>query len=395
MPALLIVHYGEIALKGHNRKWFEVQLAMHLASALGGQAAGPALRYRGRLGVPLVEEFDPEKIYDAMSRVFGVTYYAIGRRCERNIDVLKSRIVEDLRARSAPPRSFAVVTRRSDKMFPMNSEAISREVGAAVHDTLGIAVDLDEPDLTIWISVTESDLLYSLGRIRGPGGLPANSAGRVLSLFSGGIDSPVSSFLLARRGAQVDLLHVHTYRTNAELVEDDQGKKILDLKSALDRHLVGSRLFLAPAYPFSIKAALSLGEKIEMILFRRFLLLLAQAFASRIRAEALVTGDNLGQVASQTLSNLAAVDFDLSLPVLRPLIAMDKVDIVALAKKISTYDISIRPYKDCCSLMSRHPRTRVPVELVKKIEADIGMPAMVEEALSLVESVPCQSARKS
>lgn len=388
MPSLIIVHYAEIALKGHNRKNFENLLCRRLAAALGDLAAGSVVRYQGRIGVPLGEQVDEAKIHQAMKRVFGVAHYAIGRSVEKDLEKLKERLLADLGRVQPPPASFAVLTRRSDKRFPMTSEQINREIGKTVQERLHLPVNLDEPGLTIGISVTETDILYSFEKHPGPGGMPANSAGRALGLLSGGIDSPVACYLMARRGAQLDLLHVHSYRSNEEMAADVEGKKILDLKAALAEYLIGSRLYLVPAYPFSVKASISLDEKIEMVMFRRFLFLLGQGLSRRVRCQAIVTGDSLGQVASQTLANLAAIDFDLALPVFRPLISYDKVDIVDLAKGISTYDISIRPYKDCCSIISRHPRTSVPVKVVKSIEESIGMPALVQEALSLAEAWP-------
>jgi thiamine biosynthesis protein ThiI len=374
---VLLIHYSEIGTKGANRGFFERRLREDVKKRLVPRDAVSVNVDNVRLVAPLTENNDKARIREALQQVFGIAWHAFGKQVERDEASLKAACVKAARE-AAGAKTFKVFVKRVDKGYPMSSDALCRSLGAAVASDTGLKVDLDDHDLAVHVEILADKALVFTEKTEGLRGMPHGSAGRMLCLFSGGIDSPVAAWSMMKRGALVDLLHFHPYATNAEVV----GTKITDLHRALRTFNPRSLLYLIPHHRYQAAAALKIPPAYETVVFRRFMLRAAEALARRRGLKALVMGDALGQVASQTLENIAAALGGLDLPVFQPLISLDKEEIVRLAQKIGTFDSSNKPYKDCCSLMSRRPKTRVSVEQCRALEAELGISDLLPATLA-------------
>jgi tRNA uracil 4-sulfurtransferase len=379
MKRVLLVHYTEIGTKGRNRSFFERRLREDIQARLGPQAAKVRLE-RGRVVAELAASFDEAAVVRAFDRVFGVAWFAFAEEVPREWPAV---LEAGLRAAEAgkSARAFKVYVNRVDKTFPLSSQEVCNRLGKAVVEKFGLKVDLENHDLSVHVEILPGEALVYSERRPGLRGLPRASSGRLLCLFSGGIDSPVAAWSLMRRGAVVHLLHFHPFRT----AEEVRGTKILPLYETLKAYNPSSRLYLIPHYHYQVKAALEVPAAHEMVLFRRFMFRTAAELAKRKRMKGLITGDSLGQVASQTVENIAAAQSDLSAPVFLPLISQDKDDIIRTAKRIGTYEASILPYKDCCSLMSRHPKTMARVDEIRRLEEKLDFAPLIEESLKAAE----------
>ncbi|HXG31083.1 MAG TPA: tRNA uracil 4-sulfurtransferase ThiI [Thermodesulfobacteriota bacterium] len=366
----ILVHYGELALKGKNRRSFENRLLENIIRAGGGRPK----RLEGRF-------FIEDGAEDPLKNVFGISWFAPAYRVEKDLRAIIDLVIEKVEDRIEGNPTFGVYVKRVDKGFPYTSLEIANRVGEEVVRRYGLRVRLKGPDLPIYIEIADEAFIY-FEKIEGLGGLPVGVSGSVLSLLSGGIDSPVSSYLVMKRGCRVDFIHFYAFSKNRGFPQD----KIGDLVSVLNAYQLGSRVFLTPYEPFYM-ALLRMGSThgYELILFRRFMLRVAERVAREWGYKALVTGDSLGQVASQTLENLGLVNEAVSLPVLQPLISFDKEEIIRLARKIGTYELSIRPYKDCCSIVAPHPKTKTRLERIKSLEGRMGIEKVINETLGLVE----------
>lgn len=394
---VVAVHYAEIALKGRNRHVFQRRLRNNLLTALRGEPVESIHHVESRFLVRLV---DPARADDAarkLSRVFGVAWLSAAASVRRGGDADSGEraiaahldnvqaIAAQLAARDVGTAgSFRIETRRSDRSFPLPSPEISRLVGRAVGQTIGLPVDLSAPDFTVHVLVLHGETLVFTQRVPGPGGLPAGSGGRVLALLSGGIDSPVAAWLLMRRGCRCDFIHFYAGRAPDEA----DAAKIERLVSILRGWAPTSlHLYLAPSFPYETRAIGTIDEAHDMVLFRRYMVKVAERHAKRTSSQALVAGDSLGQVASQTIYNLGAIGPDVTLPVFRPLIGMDKHEIAARARAIGTFEVSIEPYRDCCSIRSPHPVLRGRAREVLEMSERMDMAAAVEEAVHAVVRV--------
>ncbi len=367
----LIVHYGEIALKGGNRPAFENRLVRNLKRALGDSTQ--VRKDFGRLIVDIPNGGDPADLQARAARVFGVVSVDRGVRVEWG----ERKMAEAARSLLPEPggRTVAVDTRRADKRFPETSLEVNRRLGSVLVRG-GWRVNLDSPEVTLRVELASGEALLSADRLRGPGGLPVGVAGRVVALLSGGIDSPVASWLAMKRGCEVVLAHFHN-----ETLERDPGKA-REIARVLAGYQGPTTLYTVPFADAQRRIIADCPSRLRMVLYRRLMARVAERIAARERARALVTGDNLGQVASQTLENLAVLDRAVSLPVLRPLLTYDKEETVQVAKRIGTYGLSIQPYGDCCSfLVAKHPETRADPARVEAIEGASDPAAQVEACL--------------
>jgi thiamine biosynthesis protein ThiI len=371
------VHYAEVGLKGRNRRRFEDRLAGRIAQALAG-FAGARVRWRyGRLLVELDDATPFEEVRERLARVFGIAYIARATVCPPTLEALERAV--DARVEAARFASFGVRVRRSDRSHPFTSRELEARLGARVRERTGARVNLGSPELWIEIHLLSREALLLWERIPGPGGLPVGSAGRVVSLLSGGIDSPVASWLAAKRGCELELVHFHSAPFTSRASQD----KVRDLARLLAGFAGPSGLWLVPFGELQQVLVRDAPAEPRVVLYRRFMLRLAEAIAQRTGSEALVTGESLGQVSSQTLPNLDTIGRAATLPVLRPLIGMDKSEIVARARAIGSYPISIEPDEDCCSyLLPRRPATRTRPEAIEAIEARLDQKALLEDALA-------------
>ena len=361
--------YAEIALKGRNRKVFLRKLINNIHSSLKGEPIISVNHVESRLLVHLEDPARAGAIAEKLKRVFGLQWISPVVAVPRT--EVDPELREDLESGSEPRLSrigevactlaaehrgaaanFKVESRRSDKKFGLNSPAISRAVGYTVHHKTGLPGKMSHPDLVVNVLVLKENVLVFAEKMPAYGGLPFASSGRTMVLLSGGIDSPVAAWLMMRRGSRPEFVHFYSGRN----VEEADVEKIKDLVRILARYApVPLKLHLVPVVPYEMRSIGTIPDRYDMVMFRRFMVKTAVRLARRNSCLALVTGDSLGQVASQTLRNLGAISSDVSIPILRPLVGMDKLEITAWSREIGAFDTSILPYRDCCSIRSPRP----------------------------------------
>jgi tRNA uracil 4-sulfurtransferase len=379
---VIVVHYHELWLKGRNRRFFLGKLYSALRRALGGIPVDRIEQPGDRFLIRLAPGTPPEEAIERIQHVFGIAYYAVARPAERDMDALCRAAwaeIEPLRF-----ATFAVRARRSDKTFPHSTMQIESAVGRFLLEKLrehgrDVRVQLREPELTCHIEVTPGPLLVYARKIPGLGGLPANTAGRITCLLSGGYDSAVAAYQMMKRGAHLSF--VHFYGTGARPGESSL-HVAHGLARVLTRYQFTAKLYRVPFEEIQREIVRYAPEGFRVLLYRRMMLRITELFARRERALALVTGDSLGQVASQTLRNLAAVDAAATMPVFRPLIGTDKMEILEIARRIGTYDISSEPFHDCCPVfLPRAPELSAKPEELNEAEATLDVPALIAQGI--------------
>ncbi|MFN7950987.1 MAG: tRNA uracil 4-sulfurtransferase ThiI [bacterium] len=347
----VLVHYHEIGLKGGNRPRFELKLCANLERVLGDLPLRAVIRLPGRILVSFTSPVEAARVRERLEWVPGVESFAPAMRFPLELERVAESAAEVVAARR--PASFGVKARRGYKSVPESSQEIGALVGAAIVARTGIAVDLKKPAQWVRVEVLPRDLLLSFDRFRGAGGLPVGTAGTVVALVSGGIDSPVAAWRLMKRGARCVFLHFHSH----PFTDAASQEKTLEVVERLARIQGKSVFYLCPFADLQKELVARAPAPLRVILYRRFMVRVANVVARRERALALVTGESVGQVASQTLENLATVDAVAELPMLRPLVGMNKNEIVEEAERLGTFEISIQPHGDCCSFLLRaNPR---------------------------------------
>src|SRR5215510_6640859 len=382
---VIVLRYHEIALKGRNRPYFVRRLVEHVERVTADLPVGPIGRASARLVLPLRDASAWPEARRRLGRVFGLANFALGHEFALSggdapgaIERLGGAILELLAG--AAIGSFRVLTKRSDKRFPLTSPEINQRLGARIQGATGAAVDLERPALTVAVDVVPGGrAFFSVEKVAGAGGLPVGTSGRVLALLSGGIDSPVAAWRMMRRGCQVDFVHFHS--------EPFLDRTSQEKARALARLLVEwggeSELCIVPFGEVQRQIVAAVRRPLRVVLYRRMMLRIAETLARARGALALVTGESLGQVASQTLTNLAAIDAVATLPVLRPLIGTDKGEISNEAERIGTFETSVIPDQDCCQLfVPRHPSTRARKEEVEAAETLFAIPPLVAQAVA-------------
>jgi len=372
-----IVHYQEIALKGKNRPWFVSKLVHNIREAVSDLGIREVRALMGRIEVVLGPAADWPAVRDRLSRVFGAANFARAGRVRLDVDEIAQQILGDLDP-SDPP-SFRVSVRRADKRFPMTSPQLEREIGGRIKEARGWHVDLGNPALTIHVEMLTDEAFYSFGKERGAGGLPVGSSGRVACLLSGGIDSPVAAWRMMRRGCRVIFVHFHSY----PILSRASQEKARELVQILTQYQYRSRLFLVPFGEIQQRVVLAVAPPLRVVIYRRLMMRIAEAIGRRAGARMLITGEVVGQVASQTLENMTSINEVATQPVLRPLIGMDKEEITAQAQVLGTYPISIIPDQDCCTLFTpRHPATKARRGDVLHAEEALPIGEIVDQAVA-------------
>lgn len=376
----VIVHYHEIALKGKNRPMFVRRLEENLRAATEGLGVKEVRRLTGRVALILQPTAAVTEIRQRVAQVPGIANFALAYRTPLQLDTLQEAILQALAGRTF--RTFGVQTKRGYKAFPLTSPEINREVGRYLQQHLGAAVKLDRPELTVSIEILPHEAFFYFDREAGPGGLPVGVSGAVACLLSGGIDSPVAAYRMLKRGCTAVFLHFHSYPILSRVSQE----KVRDLVTLLTRYQFASRLVLIPFAPIQQRIVADVTAPYRVVLYRRFMVRIAETLAHLTGAKALVTGESVGQVASQTLENLAAINDVSRLPILRPLIGMDKQEIVGQAIALGTYDISILPDQDCCSLFVPHnPTVRADSEVIARIEANLDIHGLIQQGIDNVQ----------
>ena len=386
MPCAL-VHYHEIALKGGNRGFFVQRLVQNLGSLLRQVKDIYVQSLPGRIRINYPDDIPWKIIQDGIRHTFGVVNFAQAHSIPINYDSpdfipLCEAIEKNLPTK--PFNTFRITTKRGDKRFNKTSIEVNREVGAYLHEKTGIPVRLNAPDLTIFIEIVNHTAYFSMNREPGPGGLPTGMSGKVVCLLSGGIDSPVAAYRMMKRGCKVTFVHFH----GRPYLSRDSEDKVRDLAKQLTHYQLHSRLFLVPFGEIQRRIVLESLAPLRIVLYRRMMVRIADQLASQEQAWGLVTGDSLGQVASQTPENIQVVSEITRLPILRPLIGMDKIEITNESQNIGTFETSIEPDQDCCTLfVPPHPNTRCRLEDIQKVEQRLPTQEMVDTSLKNSELV--------
>src|SRR3989449_3957349 len=375
-PAV-IVHYHEISLKRGNRPLFLRQLARNLERAVSDLGPVRLRQLTGRILLDLDGNEHPEAVRDRAARVCGVASVALAWRVASTIEAMKAAVAQIVDGRRF--RSFRISARRAFKTYPMTSVELNRELGAFVLERVkgsGARVDLRPPELEIHVEVMPAETFVYADRVEGPGGLPVGSGGTVAALLSGGIDSPVAAWRMMKRGCRVLFVHFHS----VPYLPPTSQAKARALVERLTQWQYDSQLVLVPFGEIQRAVVLTVPPPARVIVYRRLMVRIAEALARRHGAAALTTGESLGQVASQTLSNIARIDEAAGLPILRPLIGMDKLEITEEARRLDTFEISIEPDADCCTLfVPKHPATRMSEHEVDAAESRLEVPRLVKK----------------
>ena len=383
---ILLIKNGELALKGLNRRTFEEALMSNLRYRLRHAGDFTLRKAQSTIFIePKNDYADLEEACDAVSRVFGIAAFSRARVTVKDIDAIKQAAVEYLGDRLATAKTFKVEAKRADKSFPYTSPEISREVGGYVLSHYHhLKVDVHNPDLLIMVEIRDFGAYIHSTQLPGAGGMPVGTGGKAAIMISGGIDSPVAAYMMAKRGIQLTGIHFASPPYTSERAE----QKVITLMEKVSRYAGNMKLHIIPFTRIQEEIQKNCPEEYFTIIMRRFMMRLAQWVARDNDCGALITGESLGQVASQTIPAMAVVDCLAHMPVFRPLIGMDKEEIVVISRKIDTFETSIQPYEDCCTVFTpRHPNTRPKRRLVEEAESVLDVDALVEEALEGIRTL--------
>ena len=380
----IVVHYGELGLKGRNRPVFLHTLMRNLEQALSSLGEGSIQQHSGRLLLSASKEVSWQELEKRLLQVFGVANFSRCWTAPHDLEAVKRAVNRALHGRTFG--SFRITARRAFKELPWGSQEISRVLGSHVMATHATRVDLRNPELVVHVEVIPRNTLIYVEKTEGAGGLPVGTGGMLLGLLSGGIDSPVAAYRMMKRGCLVNFVHFHSY----PFLDRTSQEKAQVLAHLLTRYQYRSKLFMVPFGEVQQRIVSAVPAAYRVVFYRRYMLRVADALAQQFGAHALVTGESLGQVASQTLSNLRVIEAASGLPVLRPLIGMDKAEIMAQAEDIGTYPTSILPDQDCCTLfVPRRPATRTSLSDIETAEQALDTPALLQLALEGAETITC------
>lgn len=386
MNDIILVKLGEIVLKGLNRRTFEQKLINNIRRRLAPIGAFKVYCLQSTIYVEAGEDSaDMDAAFEALKQVFGIVKLSRAAACEKNKTAIVKLAKEYLREDMERAKSFKVESKRSDKSFPMSSIELSQYVGGELAEAYpDTAVDVHSPELTVHIEVRDLAAYVHAAPVQGAGGMPVGANGVAVSLLSGGIDSPVSSYMIAKRGVRLIPVHFFSFPYTSQQAKD----KVIELGKILTAYCGRMTLEVVPFTHIQEEIRDKCPEEYFTLIMRRFMMRIARRIALSNGAAAIVTGENLGQVASQTMEAMASTQAVIDLPVLQPLIGMDKEEIVGVARKIGTFETSILPYEDCCTVFTpRHPRTRPRLKDVAEAESALDIEGLVEEALKGIERI--------
>ena len=384
---LYIVRCGEVALKGMNKPYFERILLERVKNAIKVFPDAEAKWIEGLMFVRVPKEIPEDEVVDKCVKVFGVASVSVAVEAEKDIDAIGAKAAEFMQniIDTEGVQTFKVKGKRADKSFPVESPEIGRVVGAIVLKTCKVLrVDVHNPDVTLTVDVRREGAYIFRDKVRGFGGLPLGTNGKGLILMSGGIDSPVAAFMMAKRGMTIEAVHYHSYPYTSPRAQ----QKVEELVKVLAGYMGTIRMHVINLLPIQEQIVTNCPEDETTILVRRFMMRIAEQIAIKNNNMMLITGEDLGQVASQTAEALVVTDAVVKMPVMRPLIAMDKVDIMEKAQEIGTYDISIQPYEDCCTVfLPKHPTTKPKLSKIENDEAKLDVDALVAAAVASEEII--------
>ena len=387
MNDIILLKLGELVLKGLNRHNFEEKLMSNARRRL--QSCGGRFKVTTKQSItyvePLEDACDMDRAFEAMKMVFGAAGVCRCRACEKDKDVMLSAIQEFLAPQLAAAKTFKVECKRSDKAFPLNSIQLAQYLGGELDELYPhLTAEMHHPDLTVYVEVRDDAAFIHGNTEQGAGGLPVGMAGKAVSLLSGGIDSPVASWMMAKRGLSLEMVHYFSYPYTSE----EAKQKVLDLAKILTPWIGRTVVHVVPFTAIQEELRRSCPEELFTILMRRFMMRIAAAVAERTGAGALVTGESLGQVASQTMEAMQCTGGAIDLPVFRPVIGMDKEEIIRISRRINTFETSILPYEDCCTVFTpRHPKLKPTIAECEAAEANLDVEGLVNAAVDGIERV--------
>ena len=387
MNDIILLKLGELVLKGLNRHNFEEKLMSNARRRL--QSCGGRFKVTTKQSItyvePLEDACDMDRAFEAMKMVFGAAGVCRCRACEKDKDVMLSAIQEFLAPQLAAAKTFKVECKRSDKAFPLNSIQLAQYLGGELDELYPhLTAEMHHPDLTVYVEVRDDAAFIHGNTEQGAGGLPVGMAGKAVSLLSGGIDSPVASWMMAKRGLSLEMVHYFSYPYTSE----EAKQKVLDLAKILTPWIGRTVVHVVPFTAIQEELRRSCPEELFTILMRRFMMRIAAAVAERTGAGALVTGESLGQVASQTMEAMQCTGGAIGLPVFRPVIGMDKEEIIRISRRINTFETSILPYEDCCTVFTpRHPKLKPTIAECEAAEANLDVEGLVKAAVDGIERV--------
>jgi len=383
----IICHYGEIALKGKNRKIFEGKLVENIKRAIDPSLYKKVKRIEGRILIELKDRYQEKEkeIEESLKNVFGLTSFSFAFLTEQKIEALQKKTLESIKEEK--PKSFKIFAKRSKKDFFLTSPQINEKIGEYILQNVNcklqneeqkIKVDLENPEMVCFIEIVQQYAFLYFKKIKAMGGLPVGISGEAVSLISGGIDSPVASFLAQKRGIEIIFIHFHAYPF-ASKASLEKVKKIIKV---LNKYQFTSKLYLVPFAEIQKEILLKTKQSLRVLFYRRFMFKIAEQIAQKEKAKVLITGENIGQVASQTLENISVIEEAIATPVLRPLICYDKEEIINKAKEIGTFEISILPHQDCCArFLPQNPETRANLKEIKAEEEKLNSKKIIKEAI--------------
>ncbi len=384
---IILIRYGEIHLKGQNRPYFERLLMGEIRNAVKKFPGATVERGDGRYYVENFDEADGEDIIAALSKVFGIHSLTPAYEVEKDIDAIAAEAIRqmDEYILENGKKSYKVDTKRSDKRFPMKSNEISAEIGGRIleHDP-SLTVDIHKPEMRVFVEIRDKAAYVYTKVIPGQGGMPIGSNGKAMLLISGGIDSPVAGHMVAKRGVRLSAVHYYSFPYTSERARD----KVIELTKQVAAYAGEIKLHLVHFTDIQMAIYEKCPHQHLTLIMRRFMMRIADRLARESGMQAVVTGESIGQVASQTIESLAVTDSVVELPVFRPLIGMDKIEIIERAQQIGTYETSILPYEDCCTVfVPKHPTTRPNMDSIIKSESVLDVDALIEDALSKSEVI--------
>jgi len=379
---IILVKYGEIILKGLNRPFFESALVRNIKEALKNFE----IEVWWAQATVYIKTPDSDKIDDIieiLKKVFGITSITKAYVLPKDIEGIKKGAKEALRDELKDAATFKVEAKRADKKFPLKSPEICREVGGYLYENFdNLSVDVNNPDKIVMVEVREQNAFVYCGREKGRGGMPVGTNSRAALLLSGGIDSPVAGYMVAKRGVLLESIHFFSHPYTSQRAKE----KVLELAGLLSVYTGGMKVHIVPFTDIQLEIKKKCPEEYLTIIMRRFMMRIAEKIARKNKLSALVTGESIGQVASQTVEALGVTNDAVSMPVFRPVIGMDKEEIVTIARDIGTFDTSILPYEDCCTVFTpKHPQTKPKLEKVKEYEKVLDIETLVDEAVAGVE----------
>ena len=387
MKEILLCKYGEIVLKGANKKYFEDMLCRELKKRAKAYGNFDVYRSQSTIYIEPLDDFaDFEGVCEAASKVFGIVTLSRAAVCDKDMDSIRKTAREYIPAFLDGKKTFKVESKRSDKTFPLDSMELSREIGGEILSVCPkIKVDVHNPDIVVRVEVREYGAYVSAGRIKGAGGMPIGTNGRGLLLLSGGIDSPVAGYMMAKRGLKIEAVHFESFPYTSEKARE----KVLDLAKQVATYSGDMYVHVVSLTHIQEELVKACQEDYFTLLLRRYMMTIAEKIAKMHGCGSLITGESLGQVASQTMQAIEVTDAAVKqTPVFRPCIGMDKEEIVQIARKIGTFETSILPFEDCCTVFTpKHPKTRPDLEKVLVEEQKLDFDALVEEAMQSINTV--------